>query len=44
MIGAAAFTYVILWWFQEKTRAGAILRAAVDNKRLPKGSGSMFFS
>jgi branched-chain amino acid transport system permease protein len=39
MIGAAALTYLILWWFQEKTRAGAILRAAVDNKEIAQGLG-----
>jgi branched-chain amino acid transport system permease protein len=39
MIGAAAVIYVILWWFQEKTRAGAILRAAVDNKEIAQGLG-----
>jgi branched-chain amino acid transport system permease protein len=31
--------YIILWWFQEKTRAGAILRAAVDNKTMAQGVG-----
>ena len=39
MIGAAALTYLILWWFQEKTRAGATLRAAVDNKEIAQGLG-----
>ena len=39
MIGAAAIIYVVLWWFQEKTRAGAILRAAVDNKEIAQGLG-----
>ena len=39
MIGAAALTYLVLWWFQEKTRAGAILRAAVDNKEIAQGLG-----
>jgi branched-chain amino acid transport system permease protein len=39
MIGAAAIIYIILWWFQEKTRAGAILRAAVDNKEIAQGMG-----
>ena len=39
MIGAAAITYVILWWFQEKTRAGAILRAAIDNREIAEGLG-----
>jgi branched-chain amino acid transport system permease protein len=39
MIGAAALTYLVLWWFQEKTRAGATLRAAVDNKEIAQGLG-----
>ena len=39
MIGVAAIIYVILWWFQEKTRAGAILRAAVDNREIAQGMG-----
>lgn len=39
MIGAAALAYMILWWFQAKTRAGAIMRAAVDNKEVAQGLG-----
>jgi branched-chain amino acid transport system permease protein len=39
MIGTAIVVYVILWWFQEKTRAGAILRASVDNKNMAQGVG-----
>ena len=32
MIGAAIFLFFVLWWFQEKTKAGAMVRAAVDNR------------
>ena len=39
MIGAAALLYVVLWWFQEKTRAGAMVRAAVDNREMTEGVG-----
>lgn len=39
MIGSAALLYLVLWLFQEKTRAGAILRAAVDNPRTAEGLG-----
>ena len=39
MIGAAVVTYIILWWLQEKTRAGAIMRATVDNREMSQGIG-----
>ena len=39
MIGAAVITYIILWWLQEKTRAGAIMRATVDNREMSQGIG-----
>ena len=39
MIGAAAVLFVVLWWFQEKTRAGAKLRAAVDNPEMTEALG-----
>jgi branched-chain amino acid transport system permease protein len=39
MIGAAVLTYIILWWLQEKTRAGAIMRATVDNREMSQGIG-----
>ena len=39
MMGCAAIVYITLWWFQEKTRAGAILRAAVDNREVAQGLG-----
>ena len=44
MIGGAVLIYIVLWWFHEKTRAGAILRAAVDNKKIAQGLGiNVFF-
>ncbi|HSR11416.1 MAG TPA: branched-chain amino acid ABC transporter permease [Thermodesulfobacteriota bacterium] len=39
MIAAAAVVYVVLWWFLERTRAGAVLRAAVDNKVMAQAVG-----
>jgi branched-chain amino acid transport system permease protein len=39
MMGAAALTYVVLYWFQEKTLAGAVLRASVDNREMAQGLG-----
>ena len=39
MIGAAGVLFVILWWFQEKTRAGAMVRAAVDNAEMTEALG-----
>ncbi len=39
MIGAAGALFVVLWWFQEKTRAGAMVRAAVDNAEMTEALG-----
>lgn len=39
MIGAAAVLFVVLWWFQERTRAGAVVRAAVDNAEMTEALG-----
>ena len=39
MIGAAAALFVVLWWFQEKTKVGAMVRAAVDNAEMSEGLG-----
>jgi branched-chain amino acid transport system permease protein len=39
MIGAAAILFGILWWFQERTRAGAMVRAAVDNAEMTEALG-----
>lgn len=30
---------IVLWWFQEKTRWGAIIRAGVDDKEMTEGLG-----
>jgi branched-chain amino acid transport system permease protein len=39
MIGAAALLFVVLWWFQERTKVGAMVRAAVDNSEMSEGLG-----
>jgi branched-chain amino acid transport system permease protein len=39
MIGAAVVAYIFLWALQEKTRAGAIVRAVVDNREISQGLG-----
>ena len=39
MIGVAALLYIGLSWFQDKTKAGAMLRAAVDNSEVAEGLG-----
>jgi len=39
MIGAAALVFAVLWWFQERTRAGAMVRAAVDNAEMTEALG-----
>jgi len=39
MIGAAAVFFVVLWWFQERTRSGAMVRAAVDNPEMTEALG-----
>jgi branched-chain amino acid transport system permease protein len=39
MIGAAAVVFLVLWWFQERTRAGAMVRAAVDNPEMTEALG-----
>ncbi len=31
--------FALLWWFQEKTRAGAIVRAGMDDKQMTIGMG-----
>ena len=31
--------FAVLWWFQEKTRAGAIVRAGMDDKEMTMGLG-----
>ena len=39
MIGGAVVAYVFLWVLQEKTRAGATVRAVVDNREVSQGLG-----
>ena len=39
MIGAAGVVFVVLWWFQERTRVGAMVRAAVDNAEMTEALG-----
>jgi len=39
MIVCAVLVYITLWWIQEKTRAGAIVRAVVDNAEVAQGIG-----
>jgi len=39
MIGAAILLFFVLWWFQEKTKAGAMVRAAVDNREMSEVLG-----
>jgi branched-chain amino acid transport system permease protein len=39
MIVAAAVVFVVLWWFQERTRTGAMVRAAVDNPEMTEALG-----
>ena len=39
MVACAGLVYIALWWFLSKTRAGAILRAAVDNREMAQGLG-----
>jgi branched-chain amino acid transport system permease protein len=39
MIGAAAVLFLLLWWFQQSTRIGSMVRAAVDNAEIAEGLG-----
>ncbi len=39
MILGAGLLFAVLWWFQEKTRVGAMVRAAVDNTEMAQGLG-----
>ncbi len=39
MIAAAVITFFILWFVQQKTKAGAVMRAAVDNQQMSQGVG-----
>lgn len=39
MIVAAGVLFAVLWWFQERTRSGAMVRAAVDNAEMTEALG-----
>ena len=39
MIAAATLLFMVLWWFQKKTRIGSMVRAAVDNPEISEGLG-----
>ncbi len=39
IIGIGAVAFIGLWWLMEKTRAGAIIRAGMDNKEMTGGLG-----
>lgn len=39
IIGAGVILGLGLWWLQEKTRAGAIIRAGMDDKEMTRGLG-----
>ncbi|MFH1123551.1 MAG: branched-chain amino acid ABC transporter permease [Pseudomonadota bacterium] len=39
IIGAGAVICIILWWIQDKTRIGAIIRAGMDNAEIVSGLG-----
>jgi branched-chain amino acid transport system permease protein len=39
VIMVGALVAVFLWWFQEKTKYGAIIRAGVDNEEMAQGVG-----
>lgn len=39
IIGLGAAVALFLWWFQERTRYGAIIRAGVDDEQMTEGIG-----
>lgn len=39
LLGGGLVIAACLWWFQEKTRAGAIVRAGMDDKQMTMGLG-----
>jgi branched-chain amino acid transport system permease protein len=39
IIGIGILVAVILWWFQERTRYGAIIRAGVEDEKMTEGLG-----
>ena len=39
VLGAALLVYVALWWLLQRTKAGAMVRAAVDNRQVAQAFG-----
>jgi branched-chain amino acid transport system permease protein len=39
IVGLGAAVALFLWWFQERTRYGAIIRAGVDDEQMTEGIG-----
>ncbi len=39
MVMAAFVVFIVLWWVQEKTRVGAMVRATVDSEEVAQGVG-----
>jgi branched-chain amino acid transport system permease protein len=39
VIGISAMIFFVLWWLQEKTRTGAIIRAGMDDAEMVSGLG-----
>jgi len=39
IIGIGLVVLVVLWWMQDKTRVGAIIRAGMDNKEMTRSLG-----
>jgi branched-chain amino acid transport system permease protein len=39
IIGVGLVVLVVLWWMQDKTRVGAIIRAGMDNKEMTRSLG-----
>src|SRR5437763_1068388 len=40
VIGVGIVTAVVLWWVQEKTRLGALIRAGVEDEEMARGMGT----
>jgi branched-chain amino acid transport system permease protein len=40
VIGVGVVTAVVLWWVQEKTRLGALIRAGVEDQEMARGMGT----
>jgi branched-chain amino acid transport system permease protein len=39
IIGTGIVTAIVIWWFQERTRWGAVVRAGVEDKEMTEGLG-----